>query len=497
MKKTSLSIVFSFAILFSIAQTNMVSEINRLNSFNEALASLRFLASDELMGRSTTRSEIHIAARYISEQFRSFGLKKVAGTENYFQRFEIRMISPSANGSLTIGNTVYHLGDDLLQIRGFGVQLTAPVVFAGFGSPADLSNLDVKGKIVVVNMGENDSTKVTGARRLTEAKQKLLQEKGALALVERYWQSASDWELPKHAYTSQHAQVAQDSLLPVFIVHDPSGDLPAAVKNATSGAISVTGNQVNAVKAENVMGWVEGTDPQLKGQFIVLSAHYDHIGVSSEPKMVDGKLDSIYNGARDNAIGTTAVINAARYFSQHPAKRSILFITFTGEEMGLLGSKYFAAHPAIALDKLVFNLNIDNGGVNDTSQINVIGLGRTSADHDLEKACLAYGLTLKGDPAPEMGLFDRSDNVSLAAKGIPAPSFGMGVKQVDESIMRYYHQLGDEIGNLDLRYVVKYMNSFILAAQYIADNPAQPHWMPGDKYEAAWKELYGKPNTPK
>ena len=96
-----------------------------------------------------------------------------------------------------------------------------------------------------------------------------------------------------------------------------------------------------------------------------------------------------------------------------------------------------------------------------------------------------------------MGLFDRSDNVSLAAKGIPAPSFGMGVKQVDESIMRYYHQLGDEIVNLDLRYVVKYMKSYILAAQYVADNPAQPHWIPGDKYEAAWKELYGKPNTPK
>jgi hypothetical protein len=493
MKKISLSFVFCFAIFFSIGQTEMVKEINRLNSFNEALAPLRFLASDELMGRSTTRAEIHIAARYISEQFRSFGLKEVAGTDNYFQNFEIKMISPAASGSLTIGNKIYHIGDDLLQTRGSGLQLAAPVIFAGFGSAADLANLDVKGKIVVVNMGESDSTKVVAARRFTDAKQKILREKGALALVERYWQSASDWELPKHAYTSQHAQVSQDTVLPVFIVHDPSGELPAAVKNATTGTISVAGNNLTAVKAKNVMGWVEGTDPQLKGQFIVLSAHYDHIGVASEPKMVDGKLDSIYNGTRDNAIGTTAVINAARYFALHPAKRSVLFITFTGEEMGLLGSKYFAAHPTIALEKLVFNLNIDNGGVNDSSQINVIGLGRTSADNDLGKACLAYGLTLKGDPAPEMNLFDRSDNVSLAAKGIPAPSYGMGVKQVDESIMRYYHQLGDEIGNIDLRYVVKYMKSYILAAQYIADNPTQPHWIAGDKYESAWKELYSKP----
>ena len=146
------------------------------------------------------------------------------------------------------------------------------------------------------------------------------------------------------------------------------------------------------------------------------------------------------------------------------------------------------------MEKIVFNLNIDNGGVNDTSLINVIGLGRTTADDDIQKACLAYGFTLRGDPAPEMNLFDRSDNVSLAAKGVPAPTYGMGVKKVDESIMRYYHQLGDEIGNLDLAYIVKYMNSFILAANYIADNPVQPHWKSGDKYEAAWKELYSKPN---
>jgi hypothetical protein len=493
MRKAILCYVFSFAVLFSIGQNDAVRNIDRLNTPAQALAPLRFLASDELMGRSTTRPEIHIAARFISELFRSFGLKEMAGTQDYMQSFEIGMISPATSGNLSVGNKTYHIGTDLLQVRGTGLQLTAPVVFAGFGSPTDLASLDVKGKIVVVNMGENDSTKVLAAGRFRDAKQKLLLEKGALALVERYWQSASDWELPRQFYTSQRAQIPQDALLPVFYVHDTSNELTAAVKSSTTCTINVTGNYLIEVKAKNVMGWVEGTDPQLKNQFVVLSAHYDHIGVAAEPQMVDGKLDSIYNGARDNAIGVTAVINAARYFSLHPAKRSILFIAFTGEEMGLLGSKYFAAHPTIGLEKLVFNLNIDNGGVNDTSLINVIGLGRTSADNDLQKACLAYGLTLKGDPAPELNLFDRSDNVSLAAKGIPAPTYGMGVKQVDESIMRYYHQLGDEVGNIDLAYVVKYMKSYILAAQYIADNPLQPHWEKGDKYEAAWNELYSKP----
>ena len=492
MRKQILSIAFSSAILFSMAQPTQVSEIDRLNSGNHALAPLRFLASDELMGRATTRSEIHIAARYIIEQFRSYGLKELAGTENYVQGFELTFISPAMTGSFSVGNKTFQIGVDFLQVRGSGLQLTAPIVFAGFGSDADLANLDVKGKMVLVNMGENESTKVAGAGRFRDAKQKLLREKGAVALIERYWQSASDWELPKHAYTSQRAQIAQDTLLPVFILHDPSGGLQSAVVGSATATINVTGSNLMKLKAENVMGWVEGTDPQLKSQFVVLSAHYDHIGVASEPKMEGGKLDSIYNGARDNAIGVTAVINAARYFALHPAKRSILFIAFTGEEMGLLGSKYFASHPPIALYKLIFNLNIDNGGVNDTTLINVIGLGRTSADNDINKACLAYGLTLKGDPAPEMGLFDRSDNVSFAAKGVPAPTYGMGIKQLDDNIMRYYHGLGDEIGNIDLNYVVKYMKSYILAASLIADNPVQPHWASGDKYESAWKDLYSK-----
>ncbi|HUP12371.1 MAG TPA: M28 family peptidase, partial [Niastella sp.] len=395
-------------------------------------------------------------------------------------------------GAFVVGDKTYYIGKDFLQTRGSSLQLTAPVVFAGFGSPADLANLDVKGKIVVVNMGENDSTRVMGSTRFRDAKQKRLQEKGAVGLVERYWQPVADWELPKHYYSGQRAPDQLDSLMPVFLVHDPGGELSAVVKSSASATINVTGNYLINVPAKNVMGWVEGTDPQLKNQFVVLSAHYDHIGVAPVPKMEEGKLDSIYNGARDNAIGATAVINAARYFTQHPAKRSILFIAFTGEEMGMLGSKYFAEHPTIGLEKLVYNLNIDNGGYNDTNSVNVIGLGRTSADDDIKKACLAYGLTVAGDPAPEQNLFDRSDNVSFAAKGIPAPSFGMGVSKLDERIMKRYHQLSDEIGDMDLAYIVKYMKAYILAAKYIADNPAQPRWKQGDKYESAWKKLYSK-----
>src|SRR5689334_2335119 len=128
------------------------------------------------------------------------------------------------------------------------------------------------------------------------------------------------------------------------------------------------------VPAKNVIGFIKGTDAALQDQFVVLSAHYDHLGVAPQPKMVEGKMDSIYNGARDNAVGVTAVMNAATYFSKHPPKRSILFIAFTGEEMGMLGSRYFANHPVIPFKRMVYDLNCDNGGYNDTTIFTIVGL---------------------------------------------------------------------------------------------------------------------------
>lgn len=162
MRKANLAIFFCFAVVCSFAQLSEVKEVNQLNNHNQALAPLRFLASDELMGRATTRPEIHIAARYISEQFRSFGLKEMPGAQDYFQGFVLPFISAPAAGTFIVGNKIYYIGKDFLQVRGSALQLTVPIVFAGFGSPADLANLDVRGKIVVVNMGENDSTRVRG-----------------------------------------------------------------------------------------------------------------------------------------------------------------------------------------------------------------------------------------------------------------------------------------------------------------------------------------------
>lgn len=492
MKKIVSTLSFLSAVIWGSAQPNLVKDINQSMTPSVALAPLRFLASDELMGRATVRPEIHVAARYISEQFRTFGLKEVSGTTDYFQLFELKFMTPGLQGNLTIGNKTFQFGKDLVQASGTVGTVTGQVVFANFGKAADLENLDVKGKIVVTNMGESDASPATGGFRFRAEKLRLLQEKGAIALVERYRHPVAEWNEIIEGFKHDRMKFPQDDILPAFLVHDPEKQLNGMIQPGTTASINAPGYRVKAIPAKNVMGWIEGTDPKLKDQYIILSAHYDHVGVDNTPRMEEGKLDSIYNGARDNAVGTTAVINAARYFSMNRPKRSILFIAYTGEEMGLLGSQHFAANPTVPLNKVVYNLNIDNASYNDTGRVTVIGFGRTSADEEIKKACATFGLKALADPAPEQNLFDRSDNVSLAAKGVPAPTFSLGIKAFDETITNRYHQLSDEVGNMDLNYVMKYMKSFILAAKYIADNPVQPTWKKGDKYESAWNQLYRK-----
>ena len=229
------------------------------------------------------------------------------------------------------------------------------------------------------------------------------------------------------------------------------------------------------IALKNVLALVRGTDPALRDQYIVLSSHYDHVGVGS-PRMEDGKRDSIFNGARDNATGVAGVIAAARYFALHPARRSILFICYTAEEEGTIGSGYYASYPLIPIENTVFNLNIDNAGYNTTDAISLFGLGLMSSDTLIEKACHAYGLSTLPEP-PGLDLFERSDNVSLAKRGVPAPTFSLGMTRWDAEVEQHYHRLSDEVSNLDLDYIVRFIRSYVLAASYIANDRDRPRWV--------------------
>lgn len=242
---------------------------------------------------------------------------------------------------------------------------------------------------------------------------------------------------------------------------------------------------------KNILAFVPGTDARLRSQYVILSAHYDHAGVSDSTVMEDGKLDSIFNGARDNATGIAAVIAAARYFARYPPKRSVLFICYTAEEEGAIGSKYYVQHPVVPLDQTVFNLNVDNAGYNTTHAVCLFGLGRTTVDALVLKACMQYGLSVLPEPQGQ-DLFERSDNYPLAQIGIPAPCYSLGMTDWDKEISDHYHRVSDEVGNMDLGYVVKFIRAYILSAQYIADEALQPRWVNDDPNEANWRLLYRK-----
>jgi Zn-dependent M28 family amino/carboxypeptidase len=250
-----------------------------------------------------------------------------------------------------------------------------------------------------------------------------------------------------------------------------------------------SGSVAQDIGLRNVMAVIPGTDTKLRDQYIILSSHYDHLGVTKHPAMEEGKLDSIYNGARDNAAGTTAVIDAARYFGKHPARRSVMFICFTAEEEGLIGSEWYAQHPLVPFNQTVYQLNIDNASYDDTALVTLVGLHRTSEDSAIIDACAAYGLRVNNDPTGG-GLFFESDNAPLALHGVPAPTYSMGMRAMDSTIFNRYHRLSDETGNMDMNYVVKWIRAYILASRTIANQPDQPRWTPGDPYEKTWKALY-------
>jgi len=144
----------------------------------------------------------------------------------------------------------------------------------------------------------------------------------------------------------------------------------------------------------------------------------------------------------------------------------------------------------IPLNQIIYKLNIDGAGYNDTTKVTVIGLGRTDADDDLIAAAEAFGLTAIPDPVPEQNLFNRSDNVHFARHGIPAPTYSLGVTAFDDEINYYYHQPTDEPHSLDYGYITQYIRSFVLASLKIANAETAPFWLPGDVYEPAGKELY-------
>ena len=455
---------------------------------------LRFLASDEMLGRKTGEQGNLVAARYITEQFRLLGLKSATSDGSYMQPVPFKNTKPVTEGSIFVGDSSLNAMDDFIVLSGKAANLKdISVVFANYGwaddkGYDDYKDLDVRGKIVVIQLGTPTSTKPNEAIQASDIKTKLAADKGALAVVEIFT-AQIPWKNLRRFFASESLRLAKDK--------DDEGGIPHLWVNAGKGGLfskeklktlSIkTAERVSTnVTSYNVAGIIEGTDPVLKNEYIVLSAHFDHIGINRT-----NKVDSISNGARDNAFGVTAMLSAAKALSQVHPKRSILLMGYTGEEIGLLGSKYYVDHPLLPLKQCVFNLDCDGAGYDDTTMLTIIGLNRTDAKTELEASGKAFGLKLADDPVPEQNLFERSDNFSFAVKGIPALDFAPGFKAFGPEILKYYHQTADNPETVNFSYLHKYCQTYAYAARLIANRATAPKWTAGDKYEKAWKELFG------
>jgi Zn-dependent M28 family amino/carboxypeptidase len=250
----------------------------------------------------------------------------------------------------------------------------------------------------------------------------------------------------------------------------------------------------DGAESQNVLGVIPGTDPELRDEYVMLLAHYDHVGAGDHGGGMrpTTEADSIYNGARDNGMGVVALLHAARSLAADPPARSIVLFAAGAEEMGLVGSRFYAEHPLVPLEQTVFALNVDTGGYSDTSAVTVVGLERTTAAPLIREGAARAGLGLTPQPDPRMQLFRRSDNINLARRGIPAPTFSPGFLSFsDPGVADYYHQVTDEVGDLDFAYLARFADAYAQTARLIADAPERPRWADGDEFEAAGRTLYG------
>lgn len=451
-----------------------------------------FLASDELKGRATGTNENKIAAQYLANAFRGYGAKQVPGANGYFQDVPFTKTTPATTRNLIVNGE--EVATAPLPVGGGNFNYDGAAVYLNFGLEEDYVGQDVAEKVVYIKAGSETATSPQDMFRLMEQKKDLAKKHGAIAVVELANINPVVWNYIENAFgesrmTLQSDEEKEDDFNYIWSI-DPNNETAnsLATKRSNFAKVTISGIEEQTIMCRNVVAMIEGTDPKLKEEFIIYSGHYDHVGIGTP----DATGDSIYNGARDNVVGVTTVLSMAENLAKYPTKRSALFILYTGEEMGLHGSNYYVENPLLPLENMVFCFNSDNAGYNDTSLITIFGLGRTTAENDIKVAATAFGLTAIDDPAPEQNLFERSDNINFARKGIPAPTFSMGFTSFSGQVTETYHKPNDEAHTIDYDYLVKFFKSYVLAGRLIGNNPKTPFWTQGDKYEEAGKALYKK-----
>jgi aminopeptidase YwaD len=431
-----------------------------------------FLASDSLQGRKPGTPGEVIAATYIRDCFSKAGLKLMY--DNGFQKFEIVAdVQPGANNSIVFDGYTAQQGKDFTPLSfSSSATLKAPVVFAGYGFDLDLDslkwndfkNIDIKGKWVIILRGDPEPDKPNSAfLAYGQERSKVLtaKDKGAAGVL---LVSPSDLEKSDVIMHLQYDKSPSDAGIPVFSITRAMADKLLSSMNYTIAAlvsemkenkkpvslyldpeVTATSDLVKTrVIAHNVVGMLEGSDPVLKNEYVVIGGHFDHLGMGGEGSGSRSvEENAVHNGADDNASGTAGVIELAQKLSANRKmlKRSFIFVAFTGEEMGLLGSKEFVNKPPVDLKMVNAMINMDMiGRLNPESKTISIGGTGTSVQSDSILRKLEAGRSFK--VAYSTDGYGPSDHASFYSSNIPVFYFSTGAH--DE-----YHTPADDSEKLD------------------------------------------------
>jgi Zn-dependent M28 family amino/carboxypeptidase len=396
----------------------------------------------------------------------------------------------------------------------------APLVFAGYGLSVpemkfdDFAGLDLKGKIVVTISGGPSS--IPGNLRAhygyATERGKFLERAGAIGLVTIQNPSSADvpWARSSLARLQESMSLSDPALVDmknikvavtVNAAHadkwlagsghtvaellklaDAGQPLPRFPLNASLRA-KVTLERSH-VESQNVVAVLPGTDPVVKNEYVVLTAHLDHVGVG-EPI----KGDTIYNGAMDDASGVASLVEIARSLrdAKTMLRRSLLFVVVTGEEKGLLGSRYFAAHPTVDSARMIADLNMDMFlPIFPMKVLTVYGLGESDLGADVRKVAAAMKVEVQDDPAPQRNVFVRSDQYNFIRRGIPAVMIAFGSRKGSPEetaekawLTNRYHAPSDDLSQpVDLQAAAAYNRFMMTLAAMVANETARPHWKP-------------------
>jgi aminopeptidase YwaD len=420
-----------------------------------------FLASDVLAGRGSATRDEEIAATYVASEFVGYGLKPAPGMTGYLQSAEV--VAPVLDGRavLKVGGVSVEEGKgmELLISPGESVKGTLRRVDA-----EDLAKATgLQGAVVLVT-GAGEGMRVLGAaRRMGVAALIVAESDRTRSLLEQFG-----------GKTRVGMRLAEDHSDRTTLVA-VSAAVMDRLKGETDGAaVELAVHPVPAAGARhtyNAIGYLEGTDP--KSGTILLSAHLDHLGIG---KPVNG--DAIYNGANDDAAGTTAVLELAHALGAGKRlKRNVLFVCYGSEEAGELGSTYFGEHSPVPLTSLVANLEFEMIGNQDPKMPKGALLLTGWERSNLGPALKAHGALLGPDPYPEQRFFQRSDNYALALQGVVAhTAAGWGTVPT-------YHQPDDDLAHLDLGFMTAAIQSLVEPVRWLASSDFRPQWNPGGRPE--------------